>query len=175
MADKNPRIIGFPPISASGARVLILGSMPGTASLAANEYYAHPRNAFWKLMGILLDIPTGSTYEVRTRALTEAGIAVWDVVLSCRRTGSLDTQIEPASVRLNDFESFYSQHRHIQLVCFNGAAAERWYRASGPHLAGGPERKHVRLPSTSPAHAGLSFEAKLTAWHTAIKPALHAA
>ena len=169
---RSSRIAGFDPVATPAAQVLILGSMPGEASLRAGEYYAHPRNAFWKLMGELLDVPATATYEARTAALQDARIALWDVLQSCRRQGSLDSEIEPASIRVNDFSAFFTRHSDIRLVCFNGAAAERWYgsqvlvNADPGHGHAG--RRHVRLPSTSPAHAGLPYAAKLQAWRAAL-------
>lgn len=165
----DDRIRGFPPVAAPDACVLVLGSMPSVASLAAGRYYAHSRNAFWPLMTKLLAIGDDSPYEARLAAMREAGIALWDVLHSCRREGSLDTAIEEEEA--NDFAAFLAGHRRIRTVLFNGAKAEAAFRghvlASG--LAGGLALR--RLPSTSPANASWSFARKLSAWREALEEA----
>lgn len=156
----------FPPIEDSTARILILGSMPGQESLRAAQYYAHPRNVFWKIMGELTGSSPEIPYGLRTRILKSAGIALWDVLASCKRPGSLDSDI--SSILLNDFETFFLNHPHISQVCFNGAMAEKCYQKSVlPRLS--PRSMHYqRLPSTSPAHASLSYEQKLSAWRAVV-------
>lgn len=163
-------VASFPFIARPDARVLILGSMPGEASLQAGEYYAHPRNAFWPIMRELLGFAATASYGERIEALRRGGIALWDVLQSCRRAGSLDSDIEPGSMVVNDFPSFLAAHREIALVCFNGATAERTYLR---HVA--PERvrkgiTHARLPSTSPAHAALTLADKVSAWRRTLAP-----
>ena len=159
------RIHSFPPLARADARLVILGSMPGEASLAAGQYYAHPRNAFWPIMGHLFGFDPQADYAERVAALLEARVAVWDVLHSCRRSGSLDSRIRDDAV--NDFATFFADHPAISRLFFNGQKAEVSYRRHVlPHLP-----RHLdcqRLPSTSPAHATLSFEAKLAAWRTAI-------
>jgi len=155
---------GFAPVARPDARVLVLGSMPGAASLAAGEYYAHPRNAFWFLQGALFDAGPELSYSARLTRLLEAGVALWDVLEACTRVGSLDAAITPDSEHANDFESFLAAHPRIVNVFFNGAKAEHaWRRHVAPQLG---ERTLVcaRLPSTSPAHASLSRAQKLSAW-----------
>ena len=162
MPDQHAR--SFPPLAAPGARLLILGSMPGLASLAAGQYYAHPRNAFWPIMGELLGFSPGLDYPARVAALHQAGVAVWDVLYSCRRQGSLDSAIEDDSLVANDLTGFLAGHPTIRHIFFNGAKAESCFRRHVTLTL--PERRiaFTRLPSTSPAHAGLSFERKLDAW-----------
>jgi double-stranded uracil-DNA glycosylase len=157
-----PRIRSFAPIADRNARVLILGSMPGRASLAAGRYYAHPQNAFWRIASELLRIDPDAPYVVRTKALKSARIALWDVLQSCVRQGSLDTGIEQEVA--NDFEAFFRTHRGITHVFFNGAKAEESYRR---HVLAGIDvpLRYLRLPSTSPAHAALPFARKRAAWH----------
>jgi TDG/mug DNA glycosylase family protein len=163
----------FPPIASPDARILILGSMPGVASLTAGEYYAHPRNAFWPIMGELIGAGPELAYAARVRRLTARRIAVWDVLQSCVRGGSLDSSIDEDSIVPNDFAAFFAKHRKIARVYFNGGTAERVFRRYvladlGERAAG---IAIARLPSTSPAHAGRSFQQKLHAWRVALAPA----
>ncbi|MFO1409797.1 MAG: DNA-deoxyinosine glycosylase [Steroidobacteraceae bacterium] len=170
---------GFPPVARRDARLLILGSMPGAASLAAGEYYAHPRNAFWTIVGGLGGAAADARYARRTAALRATRIALWDVIASCRRRGSLDAAIERGSVRVNDFAGFLARHPRIACVAFNGGTAEALFRRHVlPRLAAaGTARplRLLRLPSTSPAHAGLTLARKRAAWHRALRAALGAA
>jgi double-stranded uracil-DNA glycosylase len=158
---------GFPPVSDAAARVLILGSMPGEASLRAQQYYAHPRNGFWPIVGELLGFPLAETgYDERCRRLRHAGIAVWDVLAACTRRGSLDTAIVSSSMVVNDFAAFFSDHPDIGRVYFNGGLAERVYRrrvlpALPPRAA---DLTLCRMPSTSPANASLTLAQKTAAW-----------
>jgi TDG/mug DNA glycosylase family protein len=167
------RSFGFPPVSLEDARVLVLGSLPGQASLAAHQYYAQPRNAFWPLMGRLFDAGLEHPYEERLRRLVAARVALWDVCASAKRPGSLDQRIDKSSVAPNDFATFFATHRKIGAIFFNGAAAERLYlalaRPTLPASAAGIATK--RLPSTSPAHAGIRFDEKLSAWRAVAEAA----
>ena len=164
----NPVIQSFPPIADAWATRLILGSMPGAASLAASQYYAHPQNAFWRIIGELLGFALDARYADRVQALRSAGIAVWDVLQCCERTGSLDSAILRRSEVANDFETFRQQHPGVRTVVFNGATAEAAFRRHCRALLDDPQLTFVRLPSTSPAHASLRFDAKLTAWRAAL-------
>jgi hypoxanthine-DNA glycosylase len=159
------RLEGFPPIATADAHTLILGSMPGAASLAAGEYYAHPRNAFWPIVGAVLGIDAALSYSERTGRLTECGYALWDVLGACRRQGSLDSNIDAASIEVNDFAGFFATHPRIERVFFNGTAAESCFRR---HVARDPGARFGvacrRLPSTSPANASISHATKLAAW-----------
>jgi hypoxanthine-DNA glycosylase len=157
----------FPPVSDARARILILGSMPGEASLRARRYYAHPRNGFWPIMGELLGFAVAEAdYEERCGHLTEAGIALWDVLAACHRSGSLDASIVTSSMVVNDFAAFFDRHPRVTRVCFNGGMAERIYRRRVlPSLAPGAAGLTLRrLPSTSPAHASLTLADKTAAW-----------
>lgn len=156
----------FLPVEDAYATRLILGSMPGRESLRAGQYYAHPRNAFWFIMGELTGSSPAMPYELRIQRLKSAGIALWDVLSSCRRPGSLDADIENASIQPNDFTSFFLAHPHITQVFFNGAMSEKcYYKYVLPALTDRPLR-YLRLPSSSPAHASLSAEQKLNIWKT---------
>ncbi|OGT03689.1 MAG: DNA-deoxyinosine glycosylase [Gallionellales bacterium RIFCSPLOWO2_02_60_31] len=154
----------FAPIETADARILILGSMPGEASLRAGQYYAHPRNLFWRIMGELLGTDPGSPYEQRIQALKSARIALWDVLRSCRRKGSLDSNIDHESLVPNDFAAFFLSHPQITRVFFNGTKAEQCYRKHMQPVTGIESIEYLRLPSTSPANASLSYERKLDAW-----------
>ncbi|MCO7642733.1 DNA-deoxyinosine glycosylase [Pseudomonas sp. S 311-6] len=160
---------GFPPIAAPGARILVLGSMPGQQSLRAQAYYAHPRNAFWPIMGQLLGFAPDAPYAQRAAMLQQHGIALWDVLQSCVRPGSLDADIDRRSLVCNDFPAFLATYPGITRICCNGAAAHELFRRHAlPAL--GPEHPYelLRLPSTSPAHAGMTQAAKLDAWRAVL-------
>lgn len=160
----------FSPVSGSSVKVLILGSMPGKASLQQQQYYAHPRNSFWPIMCDLLShdhsVSADSPYAKRLALLKEYGIALWDVMHSCLREGSLDSAIQETSIVANDFAHFYDQYKSVNAVFFNGAKAEQTYHRHVTPLLSQAQRAlpAVRLPSTSPAHAAMNFEAKLAAW-----------
>ena len=159
-----PRVESFAPLARRNATVLILGSMPGEASLRAAQYYAHPRNQFWPLLGALFGFDPAAPYPRRVRALTAARVAVWDVLASCVREGSLDSAIEGDTVVVNDFAGFFRRHRNVTRVYFNGAAAEVAYRRQVLSRLSAQPLSYRRLPSTSPANASQSYRAKLAAW-----------
>lgn len=162
---------GFPPIADKQATTLILGSMPGEQSLREHQYYANVRNAFWRIMAHLFGFAHDTPYTERAHILLQHHIALWDVIQGCKRRGSLDSAIDNQSIVANDFVSFYSTHPQIRRVFFNGTKAEQEYRKRV--LPGLPETvqniAYVRLPSTSPAMAQLSFEQKLAAWAEALR------
>ncbi len=169
-----PRVRSFPPLADAKSRVLILGSMPGEASLAATQYYAHPQNLFWRILGDLTGADAALPYAARARALKSCGIALWDVLESCVREGSLDSSIDDATICANNFAAFYRAHSRIAQVFFNGAKAEACYRKYVlPALAGqsGP-LDYARLPSTSPANASIPRARKVTLWQQALVRAL---
>lgn len=163
---------GFPPIAEASAHTLILGSLPGKVSLARGQYYAQPRNAFWRLMGDLFGVPPELPYEQRARALARHGIALWDVCASAHRPGSLDADIALTSVITNDIERFLASHRSIDRIVFNGAkAAELYRRLVLPTLRGtGRPLETLVLPSTSPAHAAMPYADKLRHWSALRNP-----
>ena len=163
------RIRSFAPIADRRARVLILGSMPGRASLEAGQYYAHKQNAFWRIVCGLLDVDPRSPYAKRVRALKAARIAVWDVLHSCARRGSLDSMIERDTEIANDFGAFLRAHRGISHVFFNGAKAAASFDRHVRPLLGRRTLRYIRLPSTSPAHASLSVARKRRAWRAILK------
>ncbi|MFT4048193.1 MAG: DNA-deoxyinosine glycosylase [Solimonas sp.] len=162
----------LPPRVAEGCRVLLLGSMPSVASLGAANYYAHPRNRFWPLLGqLLMDTPFGfdprADYETRIAALHAARVGLWDVVGQCRRRGSLDTDIETDSIVANDIPGLLRAHPSIRAIGLNGGVATQLFRRHvQPQLSADVSarlRIHA-LPSTSPANAGFDFKRLLAAW-----------
>ena len=160
------RVHSFAPICVGEPRILVLGSMPGRASLRAQQYYAHPRNAFWPIMGALFAIDPSLDYSERCARLAAEGVAVWDVLKTCTRASSLDSDIDSSSIVTNDFHVLLGRHSSIGHIFFNGAMAEKTYLrhvlpALPLELA---TARRTRLPSTSPANASYSFERKLTSW-----------
>ena len=151
-------------LAAPCARVLIVGSMPGIASLQQQQYYAHPRNAFWPIMQQIFGWPD-LDYAGRCQALINEKIALWDVLRSCRRRGSLDSDIENSSLDINNFQVFFSQHPDISRILFNGGKAAQLFQQ---HVNMPANINLQQLPSTSPAHAAMSFQVKLEKWQTAL-------
>ncbi|HMB73735.1 MAG TPA: DNA-deoxyinosine glycosylase [Gammaproteobacteria bacterium] len=155
-------------------RVLILGSLPGRASLEAGRYYAQSRNAFWPIMGALCDAHPEIEYSKRLELLTRAGVALWDVLFEAVRQGSLDSSIVANTQRVNDISGLVSRHASLRLVAFNGKkAAEIFRRRIETDLSPG-RVETVTLPSTSPAYASLRPEQKLATWREALSPYLRA-
>lgn len=165
----------FPPIVGQTPRLLILGSLPGAESLARQQYYAKPQNVFWRIMGDLVDAGPGLAYAERQERLAEAGIALWDVCRAAHRTGSLDSAIRDPEP--NDIGGLLAAHPTIRLIGFNGRFAETLFarvirQRIDPDRALGIAT--VLLPSTSPAHAGLPYPAKLERWREALAGAITA-
>lgn len=155
---------GLAPVIGPDPAVLILGSFPSVRSLAAGEYYAHPQNAFWRIMGAIGCVDSEeASYTRRCASLTGSGIALWDVVASCRREGSGDAQIrDPVP---NDIARLLDEHRGIRIIALNGkTGAERWLKWFFPDLVSADRPAVITLPSTSPANARLTREAKISAW-----------
>lgn len=147
------------PVGAGDAVLLILGSLPGEASLAAQRYYAHSQNQFWRLLGRAIGEPLAAfDYDERLARLARRGVALWDVVAEARRTGSLDSAIREA--RANPLADFVAGHPHLRAIAFNGQAAAKIGRAQ---LAGFDCAVLIDLPSSSAAHT-LAFERKAARW-----------
>lgn len=157
-------IYSFEPIADEHAEILILGSIPGQASLAAGQYYAHHRNAFWIIISNLLQIDPAIPYKSKIQELKSARIALWDVLQSCKRTGSLDSGIATDTLMVNDFQTFFQSHKKIKRVFFNGAKAEACFKRHILRQTALDYISFTRLPSTSPANATISFAHKLVAW-----------
>ncbi|MBU0677691.1 MAG: DNA-deoxyinosine glycosylase [Verrucomicrobia bacterium] len=157
---------GFSPIVRRDARILILGSMPGEESLRRRQYYAYPQNAFWEIMSEIAGTSRDLPYHERLRKLKESRIALWDVCRRCHRPGSLDSSIRQDTVEPNDFASLFAKCRSIDAIFFNGHKPEDLFRKLV--FSDMPERIQQlpmrRLPSTSPANAGMSRADKLKAW-----------
>ncbi|MEY2873255.1 MAG: hypothetical protein RLZZ373_626 [Pseudomonadota bacterium] len=152
------RLSGFAPVLAPNTRLMVLGSFPGVASLTQQQYYGHPRNQFWPILSALwsVDLP-GLPYAERLDLVRARGLGIWDVYAHCRREGSLDSAIE--SAERNDFSALRAQAPGLVAVAHNGGESAKVMQ----HLRSLGVAVH-RLPSTSPANAGWSFERKLDAW-----------
>ena len=166
----SARVSSFPPLSRADARLLILGSMPGAVSLAQQQYYAHPYNQFWRIMGALCDAGPELPYEQRLERLQSRGIALWDVFESCTRPGSLDSSIDHSTIVVNDIPALLQRCPHITRICCNGSTS---YTAFNRHLGAQLARTRPsliveRLPSTSPANASWNPARKLAAWRAAL-------
>lgn len=162
--------MGFAPVAGKNARLLILGSFPGIRSLKAGEYYAHPQNAFWRIMGLICDAGIDISYEERLVRLHSRGIALWDVLNRCERTGSMDGAIIESGSLPNLFPPFIEGHPGISRIFFNGQKAAHLYGrlvipSIPPVFASIPLQT---LPSTSPAYAKMSFEEKALRWRQGI-------
>jgi hypoxanthine-DNA glycosylase len=157
---------GLPPVIDVGTRCLILGSFPGEASLALQQYYGHPTNQFWPLLSCALVEPLVQLpYRERLARLAARGVGLWDVVQACERLGSLDAAIRHP--RHNDFTALQRRAPALRAVLFNGGTSGRF----AGQLAAAGYRVAV-LPSSSAAHAGRSFDAKLALWRPALRQAL---
>ncbi len=174
------RCHSFAPVARADARILILGSMPGEASLAAQQYYAHPRNQFWSIVAAVCGIGAELPYGERLENLQAQGLALWDVLATCERRGSLDSAIEHHTAVANDVPALLQRCSGIRRICCNGgtayAALRRCFAAQLVPAAGAAELVRLegvdvlRLPSTSPANASWSPARKLEAWRTALAP-----
>ena len=162
-----PFVYSFPPVVSRNSRVLILGSMPGEVSLKAHQYYAHPRNAFWPIMGELLGAGPSLPYQERLTVLDSAGVALWDSLRGCTRPGSLDSAIRDEEA--NDFSALFASYPNIAHVFFNGAKSEAAFRRHALPALDDPKHAFIRLPSTSPAHAGMTFDKKVEYWRAVTK------
>ncbi len=166
MSKTNHTLESFAPVLPDNAELLILGSMPGVASLQANQYYAHPRNGFWKILQAIYGGGINS-YEERLALLHIQRIGVWDTLKHCERPGSLDSAIASGSVICNDFNDLLAKCPTIKLIAFNGKASEKWFRKLVL-----PELQHsltlASLPSSSPAMASLTIDEKTAQWRQAL-------
>jgi TDG/mug DNA glycosylase family protein len=155
--ENDSPVYSFAPIADSQSKTLIMGSIPGKESLKMNEYYAHPQNAFWKIIFKLHDLPFSTEYQVRREMLLENRIALWDVLKTCTRRSSLDNDIRMEEP--NDLHAFLSFHPGITEIFFNGKVAARYFKKYFSNIS----LPNQVLPSTSPAHA-IKWEHKLAVW-----------
>lgn len=165
-AGPSALLESLPPAANKNAEILILGSMPGPASLAAQAYYAHPQNALWPILGAIFGFDANAPYTLRLDALRCRGVALWDVLARCRREGAADATIR--AVEVNDFGKFFTAHRQLRRVCFNGGTAARLFRRHVPPAALPRGIELLDLPSTSPAYAAMPRSRKLAHWQTAL-------
>ncbi len=164
---------GFDPIAAANARVLILGSLPSQQSLQKQEYYGNPQNAFWRVMGELFDAGQDLSYPDRAEKLRCCGIAVWDVLQSSVRPGSMDVAIDLTSAVPNDFQMFFDEHTMLELLCFNGKKAAELYQqlVALQGITGIDNIAFRTMPSTSPAYASMNLDEKVHHWSAIRRPA----
>lgn len=149
----------FPPIAAEETSILILGSLPGDKSLEVQEYYAHPRNRFWRLMAEFGGSDYPHNYQAKLELLLQNKIGLWDVVQSAKRVGSMDVNIFDEIP--NDLEGFIENHPNLKIICFNGSKSEKlFYKYFKPKAS----LKYLALPSTSPANASYTFERLCEKW-----------
>lgn len=149
----------FAPITSNDANILILGTMPGTKSLELNQYYGHKQNNFWKFMFSILKEDFSDDYHTKKTLLQKHKIALWDVLQFCERVGSLDSAIKNEIA--NDFETFLKNHPNIKTILFNGQKAAAFFKK---YVTLQKEYHLITLPSSSPANASKTFEAKLKEW-----------
>jgi hypoxanthine-DNA glycosylase len=160
-ARTMPRLVGLAPVVSPATRLLVLGSFPSVASLQAQQYYAHPRNHFWPIVGTLLGVDLAALpYEQRLAIARERGLGIWDTYAACQREGSLDASIQKAE--FNDLAGLVQGLPLLRGIAHNGSESARGMKFTASF--GVPV---FRLPSTSPANASWHFERKLQAWREA--------
>lgn len=159
----------FEPVVGLHPRIIILGSMPGVASLQAVQYYAHPRNLFWPIMGNLFGFDHAVEYSQRVEQIRQLPVVLWDSLKSCYRPGSLDSRIASQTAIPNDIPQLVSRYPGIRAIIFNGATSEKFFKQLILPEWSHPELALLRMPSTSPANAGMTFEQKLEAWSELLK------
>lgn len=158
----------FSVIQGVAPRILVLGSMPGIASLQQQAYYAHARNAFWPIMASYFQFDAQQSYPDRLRYLTDQGVALWDVLQRCERAGSLDGAIKAESMVANRIDLWLQQTPSVVAVFCNGAKAGQLLQRYYPTLAA-KGLSIETLPSTSPAHAALPLATKMQRWHQSLQ------
>lgn len=156
-------INSFPPVIGPRTRILILGSMPGQASLRAQQYYAYKYNQFWRIIfDVFENGRTPRDYADKKAVILNHGLGLWDSLARCERTGSLDSTITRQIP--NDFPALFKKYPHVQTLLFNGQAAFAFYKKA----FGLPAQNFRVMPSTSPAHASRSYEEKKALWRAAL-------
>ncbi len=164
------QVHSFEPVIGTNPRILILGSMPGVVSLREVHYYANPRNAFWPIMAELFGIEIDFNYEHRIAQIKQHPVILWDTIKTCHREGSLDSSIRKDQLEANDIPSLLNRYTEIRLVACNGATSEKYFsQLVKPKLSVDHRIEVKRLPSTSPANAGMTFDQKLSNWREILK------
>ncbi|MFT5504459.1 MAG: TDG/mug DNA glycosylase family protein [Gammaproteobacteria bacterium] len=155
----------FEPVVGTNPRILILGSMPGVASLKAVQYYAHPRNLFWVIMEDLFDIDHKQPYVERIALIKMHPVVLWDSLSQCERPGSLDSNINRQTAEPNNIGKLLIENPSITVITFNGAASKNYFdKLVKPQLNIERPIEYLAMPSTSPANASIKLDAKLAAW-----------
>ncbi|MBN1432124.1 MAG: DNA-deoxyinosine glycosylase [Methanomicrobiaceae archaeon] len=166
MTAQNPP--GLRPLAGKDPTILVLGSFPSIISLEKGEYYANPRNSFWRIMDVLFGVDSNLPYERRVEILLERGIVLWDVISVCSREGSSDSSIRDAVP--NDITGFIRQNPTIKCIVLNGAAgAGMWFKRICGELPDYPGIAVLTLLSTSPANASYSFDEKVSRWRSIVE------
>lgn len=162
---RRTSITGLPPLASADARVLILGSIPGERSLTLQQYYVGQGNRMWFLLGSIFGHDPGRPYDERVAAMKSEGLAMWDVIHTCRRVGSMDSKIVPGSEMLNDFETFFRTHTAVRAVAFNGRTARGVFdRQGGGDILATYGLAAISMPSTSAANARWSYRELVERW-----------
>jgi len=154
------------------SKVLVLGSIPGVASLDAVQYYAHPRNAFWRIMADYFNFDVEESYDLRISHIVEQGVALWDVLRQCERNGSLDSAIKNETIVPNELEAWLSHEPSVRAILLNGGKAAQVFKKHFPQLMQREDLNVVALPSTSPAYAAMHFDEKKHQWHQVLRESL---
>jgi hypoxanthine-DNA glycosylase len=162
VADKTIEI-GFPPVLGDNPKVLVLGTMPSVKSLQEQQYYGHPRNAFWWIMSQICGFSPELPYEDRLTKVKGFGVAIWDVAYSCHRPGSLDSNIDQATLKANDIVELLRKNPDIGAIAFNGQASAKLFKKFIGDID--LNLSFLNLPSTSPANASMKKEDKLEKWN----------
>jgi TDG/mug DNA glycosylase family protein len=160
-----PRVFSIEPIIGRNPRIIILGSMPGIISINAAQYYANPRNLFWTVLADLFSIDIDCSYESKVQQMEELPIILWDTLKACHREGSLDSKILSANIEANDIGALLKQFPTVQAIAFNGGASAKYFdRLVKPQLSKDLSVELFKMPSTSPANAGMKQQQKLEIW-----------
>lgn len=160
-----PKVHSIEPIIGRNPRIIILGSMPGIISINAAQYYANPRNLFWVMLADLFNIDIDCSYELKVQQVQKLPIIIWDTLKTCHREGSLDSKITSADIEANDIGALLMQFPTLEVIAFNGAASAKYFdRLVKPLLATDLNLELFKMPSTSPANAGMTQQHKLEIW-----------
>jgi TDG/mug DNA glycosylase family protein len=159
------RVHSIEPIIGRCPRIIILGSMPGIISINAAQYYANPRNMFWTVLAELFGIDIDCDYETKVQQVRDLPVILWDTIKSCHREGSLDSKILNTEIEANDIVALLERYATVQAIAFNGGASAKYFdRLIKPQLPSDLSVELLKMPSTSPANAGMKFEQKLDLW-----------